>query len=833
MKQAGSRTPTAPAELINEQETRRIINLFLSKMNPTSRFPRSTGEVDFSQASADCLTLEFGPFEVVHKWKRMQECSEFVGSRRSKHTMVSYKDNVFVFGGDNGKSMLNDLLVYDCKGKSWGRVPQGQNPPAPRYHHSAVVYENSMFVFGGYTGDIHSNSNLTNKNDLFEYKFGAAMWVEWKYVGLTPVPRSAHGAAVYDGNLYIFAGYDGNARLNDMWAISLKDDSPHIWEQIEQSGDCPPTCCNFPVTVAKGCMYVFSGQSGAKITNTLFQFDFRTKMWSRISTEHLLRGTPAPPARRYGHTMVTHDQHLYVFGGTADNTLPNDVHCYDVDSGTWSVIQPSPDSKVPGGRLFHAATVVGDAMYVFGGTVDNNVRSGEMFRFQFSTYPKCTLTEDFGKLLETQLFSDINFIVGEEETHIPAHAAMVAARSQYLRTHIRQAQDIRDKMLEKEYGTAEIFKDVPSLVVRLPDVNSESFQLVLNYIYTDRIDPSKKIKDPASNRVILLMLDVYRLACKFIMLRLEHICVQYLESTVNHTNVLEALLCAHDLKLPFIKELCLKLIVRETNYTQIVMSPDFETLDQPLMVEIIRRKQLPVLKKAQETQLMTEFNVYIDIPETIKDPCEFNPCKRTPGPLQGTTLEQDMELFLSHVGNDFCDITLVLDGNHIRAHKAILAARCGYFEGLFRSFMPENGLVQIQIGEMIPSLQSFNSLLRFVYYGDTNMPPEDSLYLFSTPYFYNFTNNRLQAFCKQNLELNVSCDNVVQILEAADRMQAIDMKKYSLRLIVKYFPKVIKMPKIRSLSRELLLDIMEALADEMSTTKLCSDISNNSLNSDA
>lgn len=37
----------------------------------------------------------------------------------------------------------------------------------------------------------------------------------------TPVPRSAHGAAVYDNKLWIYAGYDGNARLNDMWTISL------------------------------------------------------------------------------------------------------------------------------------------------------------------------------------------------------------------------------------------------------------------------------------------------------------------------------------------------------------------------------------------------------------------------------------------------------------------------------------------------------------------------------------------------------------------------------------------------------------------------------------
>lgn len=35
---------------------------------------------------------------------------------------------------------------------------------------------------------------------------------------------------------------------------------------------------------------------------------------------------------------------------------------------------------------------------------------------------------------------------------------------------------------------------------------------------------------------------------------------------------------------------------------------------------------------------------------------------------------------------------------------------------------------------------------------------------------------------------------------------------------------VVKMPKTRTLSRDLLIDIMEALADEMST-KMCSDIS--------
>lgn len=163
-----------------------------------------------------------------------------------------------------------------------------------------------------------------------------------------PVARSAHGATVYNDKLWIFAGYDGNARyvllfitiyrynqrciiiflyviltdmlsmsrLNDMWTISLQDREHACWEeassadfssqrlkvhvelkthkqysetlnpcfciclkQIDQSGEIPPSCCNFPVAVCRDKMFVFSGQSGAKITNNLFQFEFKGHMW--------------------------------------------------------------------------------------------------------------------------------------------------------------------------------------------------------------------------------------------------------------------------------------------------------------------------------------------------------------------------------------------------------------------------------------------------------------------------------------------------------------------------------------------------------------------------
>ena len=48
-----------------------------------------------------------------------------------------------------------------------------------------------------------------------------------------PVARAAHGAAVYNDKLWIFAGYDGNARLNDMWTISLTGSSDtRTWEEV-------------------------------------------------------------------------------------------------------------------------------------------------------------------------------------------------------------------------------------------------------------------------------------------------------------------------------------------------------------------------------------------------------------------------------------------------------------------------------------------------------------------------------------------------------------------------------------------------------------------------
>ena len=87
-------------------------------------------------------------------------------------------------------------------------------------------------------------------------------------------------------------------------------------------------------------------------------------------------------------------------------------------------------------------------------------------------------------------------------------------------------------------------------------------------------------------------------------------------------------------------------------------------------------------------------------------------------------------------------------------------------------------------------------------------------------------------FCKNNLERNVTVENVIQILEAADRSQVHDMKRYALSLMVRNFAKVAYLPPVRNLSRELLLDILLAVADDRSENKCVQDMSYANLNSD-
>jgi hypothetical protein len=211
--------------------------------------------------------------------------------------------------------------------------------------------------------------------------------------------------------------------------------------------------------------------------------------------------------------MVHFNDGLYVFGGSADSTLPNQLfrlvitapqyfEChgfrYDLTAHRWDQ-ESCLESTPPAGRCFHTACVIDSSMYIYGGTTEfsQSVRSNEIFKFawlitlvfcclifsqryQFSDLPSCTLIQDLTALLDYGAF-DVTFLIGSSQSRVCAHAAILAARS-----------NIFAELLENLSRPCE---------VAFEDTGLSAFQAVIHFIYSDVL-PQKFLADSLDPAVL-------------------------------------------------------------------------------------------------------------------------------------------------------------------------------------------------------------------------------------------------------------------------------------------------------------------------------------------
>lgn len=60
---------------------------------------------------------------------------------------------MYIFGGSNGKSPLNDTFCFNFPTRTWTRVMVSGEIPSPREGHSAVALNDRyILVFGGWNG---------------------------------------------------------------------------------------------------------------------------------------------------------------------------------------------------------------------------------------------------------------------------------------------------------------------------------------------------------------------------------------------------------------------------------------------------------------------------------------------------------------------------------------------------------------------------------------------------------------------------------------------------------------------------------------------------------
>eukprot|EP00941_MAST-03F_sp_MAST-3F-sp1_P005567 g5567.t1 len=159
--------------------------------------------------------------------------------------------------------------------------------------------------------------------------------------------------------------------------------------------------------------------------------------------------------------------------------------------------------------------------------------------------------------------------------------------------------------------------------------------------------------------------------------------------------------------------------------------------------------------------------------------------------------------------NMFSDITFLVEGRAIYAHKAILAVQCDHFNAMFGSGMRESTAEEI----VIPGWDyaPFLSMLEFLYTG-TVADFTVSMAVDLLPLADHYTLDRLRSLCESVLVHHIDAENVCTLFVVAHRSSAVTLKKSCLEYILGNWDPVSCSANFDELSKEpqLLLEVTKA-----------------------
>ncbi|XP_067148769.1 kelch domain-containing protein 3 [Apteryx mantelli] len=185
----------------------------------------------------------------THKWFT-PKVSGMVPGARDGHSACVLAKSMFIFGGYEqlADCFSNDIHKLDTTNMMWTLISAKGTPARWRDFHSATIIGTKMYVFGGRAdrfGPFHSNNEIyCNRIKVFDTETNS--WLDSPPTPVLPEGRRSHSAFSYNGELYVFGGY--NARLNrhfhDLWKFNPVSFS---WRKIEPKGKgpCPRRrqCC--------------------------------------------------------------------------------------------------------------------------------------------------------------------------------------------------------------------------------------------------------------------------------------------------------------------------------------------------------------------------------------------------------------------------------------------------------------------------------------------------------------------------------------------------------------------------------------------------------------
>ncbi|KAH7339126.1 hypothetical protein B0J17DRAFT_659920 [Rhizoctonia solani] len=294
--------------------------------------------------------------------------------------MTGSSGDIFIFGGMVGNKLKNDTwkirFVRDpdasfVLGESLAHinieaslVKTTGEAPKPRVGHLSAMAGDLLIVWGGATSvsveETTRRLKDTSDNCIYTLNTNTRNWTKID-TRPTPEARFAAGNCMYENKIIMFGGRTGTGKhLSDIWSFdicSLSQGTPK-WERIEPApgSKSPYGRCGHSLVVYGEELYVFGGSAGIysypRVYNDTWCFNMNTRIW----TEWGWWRSFAPPSREYHAAAVIGDI-MYVFGGS-DRTSLGDTWGFKIPEHRWYRFPPT--DLQPGARRDHSMVVIKD-----------------------------------------------------------------------------------------------------------------------------------------------------------------------------------------------------------------------------------------------------------------------------------------------------------------------------------------------------------------------------------------------------------------------------------------------------------------------------------------
>ncbi|KOG99720.1 Kel2p [Saccharomyces eubayanus] len=121
----------------------------------------------------------------------------------TNHTMVTFDNKLWVFGGETPKTLSNETFCYDPVQNDWSKIQTTGETPPPIQEHASVVYKHLMCIFGG------KDIDNAYSNDVYFLNLITFKWYKLPRIkeGL-PKERSGHSLTLIKNDKLVIMGGD-------------------------------------------------------------------------------------------------------------------------------------------------------------------------------------------------------------------------------------------------------------------------------------------------------------------------------------------------------------------------------------------------------------------------------------------------------------------------------------------------------------------------------------------------------------------------------------------------------------------------------------------------